>query len=451
MINQTPNNNKNLIVLELNELNFDIAKKYLAKHSLPGFEELFNSFNHIETYAESRYEELEPWIQWVSAHSGKTYSEHKIFRLGDGVNLEAPLVFEKLERQGLKVGAISPMNARNNLSNPAYFIPDPWTKTDSDRTSFSKKLTRMLIQTVNDNSQEKISRESIFTILEATIRSFNPTGTFELLKLILNSKGKHWKKALVLDQLIHLVHLHLYKKHKPDVSFVFLNAGAHIQHHYLFNSPHIDKSDETQKNPDWYVSPLEDPTLDLLFSYDKIIQRYIKMSKTGTKLLISTGLTQIPYDKVKYYYRLKDHAAFLKKIGIQATNIFPRMTRDFEATFDTEADAYKALEILSKVSMRSDSQLLFSEIESRGKSLFVTLTYPNEIKESDTVIYNKGVINDFYSDVVFVAIKNGMHSGKGFIFCSPNIQIPAPKEPMYIGNLEGLIIDICTKSSLGKA
>lgn len=441
-MHNTLNKNEKLIVIELNEVNFDVIKKYLTEHSLPGFKDLFESFDKIETFAEDEYKNLEPWIQWVSAHSGKTYSEHRVFRLGDGVKLDAPLVFEKLEERGLKIGAISPMNAKNNLVNPAYFIPDPWTNTKSDTTTFSQKFTKMLVQTVNDNSQEKISKESIFTILRAILSSFNPKGTTDLLKLILKSKGKHWKKALVLDQLVHLVHISLYKKHNPNVSFVFLNAGAHIQHHYLFNSPNVEKSNELQKNPEWYLPSSEDPILDMLIAYDRIIQEYIQMSKTGVKLIVATGLTQIPYDKVKYYYRLKNHSSFLNKIGIKTVRTHPRMTRDFEAIFETEADTNKALEILTSVTMKRDSQLLFGEIESRNKSLFITLTYPDEIKESDKIIYKNGRLEEIYSDVVFVAIKNGMHSGKGFVFSSPGCIKSLPGKPVHIASLEKLILDV---------
>ena len=42
-------------------------------------------------------------------------------------------------------------------------------------------------------------------------------------------------KAVILDSLLADVHLTLWKKHKPDFSNLFLNSGAHIQHHYLFN------------------------------------------------------------------------------------------------------------------------------------------------------------------------------------------------------------------------
>ena len=40
-------------------------------------------FNNIETSSEKNYENLEPWIQWVSFYTGKSYEEHKVFFLNE--------------------------------------------------------------------------------------------------------------------------------------------------------------------------------------------------------------------------------------------------------------------------------------------------------------------------------------------------------------------------------
>ena len=124
---------KKLILIELNEINFDVVEFYLANGvNLDGFKTLFDKV--IVTKSEQEYDNLEPWIQWPSVHNGKTFFEHKIFRLGDSVYSSDEQIFEKIEKAGFSVGAISPMNATNKLKEPAYFIPDPWTQTQSDNS-----------------------------------------------------------------------------------------------------------------------------------------------------------------------------------------------------------------------------------------------------------------------------------------------------------------------------
>ena len=144
-------------------------------------------------------------------------------------------IFGELEKLGCSVGAVAPMNARNDLANPSYFIPDPWTETSSDSSGFSRRFTAMLRQTVNDNAKGKITLGSLLTLIEASVRSFSLSGSPRLISLISQVLRRPWLKALVLDYLIHIVHRHLVARHNPDVSFVFLNGGAHIQHHYFLN------------------------------------------------------------------------------------------------------------------------------------------------------------------------------------------------------------------------
>ena len=45
---------------------------------------------------ENKYEFLEPWIQWAAISTGKTYMDHKVFRLGDIVNYSGNQIYEVL-------------------------------------------------------------------------------------------------------------------------------------------------------------------------------------------------------------------------------------------------------------------------------------------------------------------------------------------------------------------
>ena len=120
---------RSLILLEVNELNFDVVETYIRAGAaeLPNFEKLIGWKRNL-TQAEESYCLLEPWIQWPSVHTGLAYTDHKLFRLGDAALASPEQIFEKVEAAGYSVGAISPMNAINALVSPSYFIPDPGRK-----------------------------------------------------------------------------------------------------------------------------------------------------------------------------------------------------------------------------------------------------------------------------------------------------------------------------------
>ena len=430
-----------LLLIQLNEINFDLVNKYLLasnKNKFTNLRSIKDTYKFFETYAEDKYENLEPWIQWVSLYLGKNFNQHKIFRLGDIVNHpEERQIFEIIEAKGFKVGAISPMNAANRLKNPAYFISDPWTVTNSDKSKFSKRLSHMLKQVVNDNASGRLSFSSILTILEVILRTLHYKNTLFLIKLIFSSIIKPWKKSLVLDYLIHLIHIYFLKKKVPHFSSIFLNAGAHIQHHYFYNTKYIK---DLPQNPKWYLKISHDPIEDMLEVYDQMIGDYLKLSKNNNRLVISTGLRQIPYNITKFYYRLKNHSFFLNKIGVNFLKVLPRMTRDFEIIFDNDIDLINAKNILKNIKLKKNNLYIFNQIEERDKSLFVTLSYPNEVKKDDYLIVNKNFELNFFKEVVFVAIKNGMHDSKGYVFCSPDLNFKIPKETVHISKVFNMIL-----------
>lgn len=431
-------NKKRLILLELNEVNFDLVKKYVEVEvsRFPGLARLFK-LKMVNSLAEENYDELEPWIQWPSVHTAKTYSEHQIFRLGDVVNSECPQIFEMIEQAGFKVGAISAMNAENRLIKPSYFIPDPWTKTHSDSSWWSRSLTESISQAVNDNSQSKITIKSAAQILMALVYFARFKNYSRYIRLFIHSKQKPWLKSLVLDLLLNDIHWKLFKKKKPDFSILFLNAGAHIQHHYFFNSKHL-KNTLTYKNPSWYIRDEDDPIYDLLKLYDFILQDFLLQN--DAEVIIATGLSQKPYDSLKYYYRISNHRVFLDNLGIKFVSVYPRMTRDFLIEFKNELEALNAQIILSNIIVNNDGLKLFGKIDNRGQSLFVTLTYPNEITEytkcsaNGKVLFLKKLVN-------FVAIKNGMHQSVGYSFFTKGVQCHAPANFFHVSKLGDVILN----------
>ena len=128
---------KDVLFLQLNEINFDLASRYRDKLKLEGFKKVF-SLDYIETNSEENYDLLEPWIQWPSIHTGLSAKEHKIFRLGDVIFSDKENIFKFAENLNYKVGVISAMNLKNDLKKASFFIPDPWTKTSSGNTFWEK-------------------------------------------------------------------------------------------------------------------------------------------------------------------------------------------------------------------------------------------------------------------------------------------------------------------------
>lgn len=397
------------VSLELNELNFHYVRKYVEAGQLPTFAKLIAAGHVVETDAQEVYPQLEPWIQWPTIYTGKRYSEHQIFRLGDAVYRDNLQIWEYLESKGLKVGAVSPMNAANHCTDSAFFLPDPWTVTRVDAEPAVARLYDLLRQFVNDNASSGRSvpalAAEILPLAFPYLRSRSVADYFRILPTALKYK---WAKAGFLDRLLTDVFVALYQKHRPDFASLFLNAGAHIQHHHTYDCAAYDGE---RKNPGWYSKAAEtnaDPLLFVYKLYDNIVAEL--MSMKDTHVIINTGLSQTPNERDHYQYRIVDFDKFISMVAVKDVIVEPRMSRDFLLSFPSAEAAQAALPVLDRV--RCGDKPLFA-IEDRGETLFCQVAYfgPPAGLEQITI---DGVAANIADLFVLVSIENAIHQATGY-------------------------------------
>ena len=411
-----------LLLVELNELNFEFVRRYVERGHLPSFSLLLQQYGLGTTFSEVVYENIEPWIQWVTAHTGKTFDEHRVFRLGDIIGTNLDQIWEVLERSGVKVGTVSPMNAENRLRTPAFFIPDPWTPTRVSADSMTAALYKAIAQAVGDNAAGRMTPRSWARLLMGFCVHVPPAKWTAYFRLARRIPHQPWIKATMLDRLLADVFLSLLQRTQPQFASLFLNAGAHIQHHYMYNSS-VYTGD--RRNPDWYVPTGEDPILDIYSAYDHIVGDILHL-QPGVRLIIATGLHQDPYPGEEYYWRLKDHEGFLSQAGIAFAAVEPLMSRDFVVQFCNASDAHLAEGILRAARLQGDTLPVF-ETDNRGDSVFCSLVYPRQLHPGAMLEINARSL-DLHDATAFVALKNGHHNPIGYLidtFASGKVaQIP---------------------------
>jgi hypothetical protein len=416
-----PRQQLRMISLELNEINFEMIQLYASEGRLPNFKRLIDSYGYTLTESEAKYEDLEPWIQWVTVHTGKTLAEHGVFRLGDIENTQLEQIWERLERDGgLKVAAMSPMNADNRTKDAAFFVPDPWTQSKVTGSSFLAAFYQAIAQTVNDNAQGRVTLKSLAMLALGALRYAAPSNYARYLNLVFRARDKKWNRAIFLDLLLADCFLGLSKKHRPNYATLFLNAGAHIQHHYLYSSPHAGNR---RAVPEWYVSPDVDPVFEIYSIYDHILGM-VAATLPDYRIQIVTGLHQDPHPEENYYWRLKNHDSFLRELGLTHSNVMARMSRDFLIVFPDRAAAERGKMILASVKS-TDGEALFS-IDDRGDTLFCEMTFSKDIPEDFVYLVGNNQRDGLRADVTFVAIKNAGHNGEGYLLDTGTCAVVGP-------------------------
>lgn len=421
-----------LLLIELNEMNFDAVRAYITRGELPTFARLIAQHGVIETTSETRYEELEPWIQWVTAHTGLTFAEHGIFRLGDIVDYDLPQIWEQLEAAGWRVGAVSPMNAKNRLTDAAFFLPDPWTDTRVSIGQTQRRMYAAIAQAVNDNARSRMTMRSAIDLAIGGMMSAAPQNYARYVMMVRNVRRRPWSRALFLDLLLADIFTQAVRRTRPHFASLFLNAAAHIQHHYLFSSAVYSGE---FANPDWYVTAGVDPVLDVYRLYDDILSALIARFPT-TRFLLATGLHQDPHHATTFYWRLTDPSAVLRQSGIAFERVEPRMSRDFRVVCADIAEAAATERQLAAITA-SDGTSLFN-VDNRGTDLFVELVYEKDIAPGLTFGADGAALGALRAAVAFVAIKNGRHNGIGYLV--DTAEAVAPGTTIELRALHGRIL-----------
>jgi hypothetical protein len=230
----------------------------------------------------------------------------------------------------------------------------------------------------------------------------------ELVDHTFKRREQSWRAVLFLDRLLADVFISQWRRHRPGFASLFLNGAAHIQHHYMFSSSVYDGP---RRNPEWYVTAGVDPLLDVYNLYDRILAEVQKLSGSP-RIMIATGLHQDPHPVEQYYYRLKDHEQFLRRLQLPFTSVEARMSRDFTVYCASAANAARCANGLTALRAGDDSALF--QVDNRGQDLFVMLTYPKEIGRGFVYTDGHRDLGDLADEVVFVALKNGEHNGIGY-------------------------------------
>jgi hypothetical protein len=423
---------KNLFVLELNEINFEILQTLVGQGKLPNFQRLMKTHDVVKTRAGEDYHKLEPWIQWVTVHTGMSQSQHKAFNLTDGQHLHVNQVWDVLEANGFACGVVSPMNGRRGRISKGFYIPDPWSATDDAYPDSLKPIYKFLSERVNSHNSSLDRGSSKMRFFVESVRTgVSLPATLRLAMLYIRAKidkRTKWKLAAEFDRYLVELTLALCKRFKPNYVSIFLNGVAHYQHHYwsrhnrqywASNYPRLFN----KRNPleDQNLKDKDDPISYGMQAYDHILGR-VQTQCPDSQIVILTGLGQVPFEGYEghrgfYLYRAYDHATLLKALGVEFQRTVPLMSRDLMIYF---ADR-QAVDVAGKIldGVRVNGEKLFAWTRESDNRLFVKIAFTFASDDSTLItIAGSTKTLKFRDWFQFITFKTGHHSPEG-IFITP--------------------------------
>lgn len=444
-----------LMVLEFNEVNRQILDRMVARGQLPNFAKLMSAHAVVETAVDEEYEKLEPWIQWVTAHTGKSQAEHRAFNLSDVEHTKLVQIWDVLERQGIACGVVSPMNARRGELRKGFYIPDPWSTSRESYPEVAADIYSFLAERVQSHNITLEGRSSKLKFAISCLSLGVPFSAMARLALgYLQSKvdkTSKWKLASELDRFLFELTLTLKKKFNTQYTSVFLNSVAHYQHHYWTSHdaeywrkqyPILFK----QRNPvsDRNLKSSDDPIAFGLEAYDAIVGKAIDAVGIDS-VMVMTGLSQVPFEGYSkeagfYLYRPIDHDRLFAALNVEVDRVAPLMSRDVMLYFTSEERRARALKQLRSVRVKEHD--LFLCTEETDNRLFCKVIYSYDSDQTFTIDgdgIQPGAIR-FHDHLLLITFKTGHHSPSGTLIC-PKALIAgrSTSQPMPLQAVPGLV------------
>lgn len=344
-------NDRRLILLEFNELSPELMDRFIDMGHLPNFKRLREGSQVFITEAAERGWELNPWVQWVTVHSGLNYSDHGIIELDEGTKLKQKRVWDVVSEAGLPVWICGSMNVASDQPLNGFVMTDPWT-TKVKTSDVLQPFFQFVRQNVLEHSTDRpgLSPADYAKFLTFMVsHGMSPATVTAIVKQLVSersNKGLHWKRAVLLDKLQFDVFRWYFRKIRPAFSTFFSNSTAHFQHyHWREMEPHLFKNEPEPEK-------LEMHNETILFGYqemDKMIGQFLELAEPDTTLVFATAISQqacLVYEDQggKVMYRPRDIAGLMKFAGVtERHEASPLMAEVYNIELQNEDDA-KAVE-----------------------------------------------------------------------------------------------------------
>jgi hypothetical protein len=299
------------MLLEFNELCPSLMDQFMAAGRLPHFKRLYQESAVYTTDAEATGEDLNPWVQWVTVHTGLSIAEHNIHHLSEGHRLQTKAVWDLLSDAGHRVWVCGSMNPRCDLPLSGYFLPDPWStgvrpQPPGEFDAYYDYIRTAVQEHSNEQGRAGGSAKQFLSYMLK--HGLSPeTALRTIWQLASERLGEAWwKRAMIMDRFQWDVFRHYYRKDPARFSTFFLNSTAHLQHCYW---RHMEPA-RFRVQPDEPERRIYSRAiLDGYVNMDQLIGKFLRLAGDDTIMIFCTALSQQPYLDYedtggRHYYRL---------------------------------------------------------------------------------------------------------------------------------------------------
>lgn len=373
---------KKLVIFEINECDFSYFIYGAKKFKFPEIRKFLKNKKITKTFTKDKVEglNLDPWVQWVSVHTGKSSKKHKILRTGQSLKKNIPQVWEMIGVKNSSIGLWGLFNSKyRNKKNINFYYPDPWNYTElafpSNLNSYLMlpryyaanypNISKLKLLFYGINFLKKIFFSKIIIYL---LKNF-----FSFYRIFNNAKLKSFNLYFFLDLLSLCVIQEKLSNKKLNFLIIALNSFAHYQHNYWDN----------KKNEYYYFWYL-----------NEMIKIMNEIKKNFKSSIVLNGFSQ---KKIfpEYAIRPKDYESLLNLLNIDFKKINLNMTTGAYIYFKSNSTKNNAIKVFTSLNIHNKN-LFFIENYQGQKKIFIKFNLTFNTNKLDYILKSKKSIKSVF-------------------------------------------------------
>ncbi|MCC2671929.1 MAG: hypothetical protein K0Q72_4400 [Armatimonadetes bacterium] len=231
---------KKVLVVELNEITWDLIDPLMKRGLLPNFQALMAEGARGDAWASEEPEHLDPWVTWTTLYTGVPQSVHGLAMLEqDRDTVTAPRLWEYLRQAGLRVGLFGSANSWPPHQVDGFWVPGPFSR---DFATYPAELEP--IQALNvgltrghtTGSEGAAARPKMSRLVPQLMRmGLRPTTLALMAKEMLGIRQNprtRWK-MVALQPFVNLdLFSSLYRQYRPHFATFHSNHVAYYMHRF---------------------------------------------------------------------------------------------------------------------------------------------------------------------------------------------------------------------------
>ncbi len=376
-------NPRKVLLLEINEINWRMLDLFMAEGKLPNFERMRTTGSFGAPLATEVPPYLDPWISWVTVHTGVPRETHGASVLEQQAKtIRAKRTWQYAVEAGKTVGVFGSIGAYPPQPVPGFIVPGPFAPGGETHPRYLEP-----VQALNQHYTRVHNRlgqdESLLQMVKkgaGFVRmGLRPQTVARVAAQLVRERlqpSSHYKRVSLQPLINYDFFKALYQRYQPEFATWHSNHCAHYMHHYWRAHDDSDflvqaSSEEKKK----YGGAID-------YGYriaDELLGRFMNLVDEHTVIAVTSALGQQPYVDEKFragrlIVRFKDIHRILELVGAEGvTEVSPMMAPQWNITIpdpEKRARTARAIADARREDREGGGSMMY--VEETGEVLTVT-------------------------------------------------------------------------------